>query len=131
MFKIFPGYDLVESYHNWKKAHRTDDKTVSRIIRLAVAILAALLIWCLPVENWIVGMTRKEPWRFSSLPFSCGSLRLFRRGQPLSWLLFFFCSQPLTAVWCSSRMLPLLLWVLRQATNHCFIASQTLSSCCL
>ena len=57
MFKIFPGYDLVESYHNWKKAHKTDSKTVSRAIRLCIAIVAALLVWCLPVENWIDGMT--------------------------------------------------------------------------
>ena len=57
MFKIFPGYDLVESYHNWKKAHKTDKKTVSRLIRLAIAIVAALVVWCLPVENWIDGMT--------------------------------------------------------------------------
>ena len=57
MFKIFPGYDLVEKYHNWKRAHKTDDKTVSRIIRLAIAVIAALVVWCLPVEDWIVGMT--------------------------------------------------------------------------
>ena len=57
MFKIFPGYHLVESYHNWKKAHRTDDKTVSRAIRLIIAIVAALVVWCMPVENWIDGMT--------------------------------------------------------------------------
>ena len=57
MFKIFTGYALVEKYHNWKKAHKTDDKTVSRLIRLAVAVIACLLVWCLPVENWIDGMT--------------------------------------------------------------------------
>ena len=57
MFKIFPGYDLVESYHKWKKAHRTDDKTVSRAIRLILAAVVALLVWSLPVENWIDGLT--------------------------------------------------------------------------
>ena len=57
MFKIFPGYSLVESYHNWKKAHRVEDKTVSRTIRLAIAAIAALAVWCLPVETWIEGMT--------------------------------------------------------------------------
>jgi len=57
MFKIFPGYALVEKYHNWKKAHRTEDKTVSRAIRLIIAVVAALVVWCLPVENWIDGMT--------------------------------------------------------------------------
>jgi sodium-dependent dicarboxylate transporter 2/3/5 len=58
MFKIFPGYDLVEAYHNWKKAHKTqDDKTVSRMIRLVIAVVAAVVVWCLPVETWIDGMT--------------------------------------------------------------------------
>ena len=57
MFKIFPGYSLVESYHKWKKAHRVEDKTVSRAIRLAIAIIVALAVWCLPVETWIPGMT--------------------------------------------------------------------------
>ena len=58
MFKIFPGYDLVEAYHNWKKAHKSqDDKTISRLIRLVIAIVAAVVVWCLPVETWIDGMT--------------------------------------------------------------------------
>ena len=57
MFKIFPGYDLVDAYHKWKKAHKTDDKTISRAIKLLIAIATALVIWCLPVETWIAGMT--------------------------------------------------------------------------
>ena len=57
MFKIFHGYHLVESYHEWKRSHRVDDKTVSRAIRLIIAIVAALVVWCMPVENWIDGMT--------------------------------------------------------------------------
>ena len=59
MFKIFPGYDLVESYHNWKKSHRTDKKTVSRAIRLVIAALTAIVVWVLPLESWMewYGMT--------------------------------------------------------------------------
>ncbi|MGN1220843.1 MAG: SLC13 family permease [Candidatus Cryptobacteroides sp.] len=58
MYKNFFGYHLVESYHEWKKAHRVDEKKlVSRTIRIVVAIVAALTIWCLPMENWIDGMT--------------------------------------------------------------------------
>ena len=57
MFKNFPGYQLVETYHNWKKSQKRDNKTVSRAIRLTIAIVAALVVWCLPVEEWIVGMT--------------------------------------------------------------------------
>ena len=57
MFKIFHGYGLVEAYHKWKKAHRVEDKTVSRTIRLSIAVIAALVVWCLPVEEMIPGMT--------------------------------------------------------------------------
>lgn len=58
MYKSFFGYHLVESYHEWKKAHRVDDKKfVKRTIKIIVAIIAALTIWCLPMENWIDGMT--------------------------------------------------------------------------
>ena len=82
MFKNFPGYQLVETYHNWKKSQKRDNKTVSRAIRLIIAIVAALVVWCLPVEDWVVGMTiiRREPSQSSSLPFSCGSLRRFLHG---------------------------------------------------
>ena len=57
MFKIFHGYNLVEVYHNWKRSHKTEGKDLSRAIRLIVAIVTALVVWCLPVENWIDGMT--------------------------------------------------------------------------
>ena len=57
MFKIFHGYNLVEVYHNWKKSHKTDGKDLSRAIRLIIAIVTALVVWCMPVENWIDGMT--------------------------------------------------------------------------
>ena len=30
---------------------------MSRAIRLVIAIVAALTVWCLPVETWITGMT--------------------------------------------------------------------------
>ena len=30
---------------------------MSRAIRLIIAVVAALVVWCLPVENWIDGMT--------------------------------------------------------------------------
>ena len=57
MFKIFHGYALVEAYHNWKKNFKTEKKDVSRLIRLAIAVIACLIVWCLPIENWIDGMT--------------------------------------------------------------------------
>ena len=57
MFKIFHGYALVEAYHNWKKSVRRDNKDLSRAIRLIIAIVAAIVVWCLPMESWIDGMT--------------------------------------------------------------------------
>ena len=57
MFKSFPGYHLVESYHEWKRNLKTQDKNLPRAIKLTVAIAIAVLICCLPMENWIAGLT--------------------------------------------------------------------------
>ncbi|MCQ2139337.1 MAG: SLC13 family permease [Bacteroidales bacterium] len=109
MFKNFPGYQLVESYHEWKKQHRTGDKTVSRAIKLVIAIVAALVVCCLPMENWIAGLTLIQKrtmaiflfailmWVFEAVPAwttsvmvvvlllfmtSDSSLIFFRNGNP-------------------------------------------------
>ncbi|MBQ1973954.1 MAG: SLC13/DASS family transporter [Paraprevotella sp.] len=51
MFKIFPGFDRVEAYHEMKKAKRlAENRTFSRILKLAVSIGAMLAIWVLPTE---------------------------------------------------------------------------------
>jgi len=47
MFKLFNGIHLVEAYHEWKKQKR-DEKIVSRMIKLAIAISVLILLWCLP-----------------------------------------------------------------------------------
>lgn len=109
MFKNFPGYQLVEHYHEWKKQHRTGDKTVSRAIKLVIAIVAALVVCCLPMENWIAGLTLIQKrtmaiflfailmWLFEAVPAwttsvmvvvlllfmtSDSSLIFFRNGNP-------------------------------------------------
>ena len=57
MFKIFNGIHLVESYHEWKKQRR-DDKLLSRIIKLFIAVAALILLWCLPPHVYgIDGLT--------------------------------------------------------------------------
>ena len=115
MFKIFPGYDLVESYHNWKKNHKVDSKTVSRAIRLLIAIGVALVVWCLPVENWIDGMTIPvwitgtwwrssitKTWRISSPGTMCSKCGAFPRKHPGATR-----KQPMkTAVTCSLAKRP-------------------------
>ena len=47
MFKIFNGIHLVEAYHEWKKQRR-DEKIMSRMIKLAIAVAVLILLWCLP-----------------------------------------------------------------------------------
>lgn len=45
MYKIFRGFHLVETYQELKKAKRlAEKKIVSRGIRLAVAIMASLVL---------------------------------------------------------------------------------------
>lgn len=51
MYKIFKGFQLVESYHASKKAKRlSENKVPSRIIKLTIAIVASLALWLLPPE---------------------------------------------------------------------------------
>ncbi len=48
-FTSFQGISLVENYHNWKKQKR-DDKIVSRLVKLAIAVAALITLWCLPSD---------------------------------------------------------------------------------
>lgn len=51
MYKIFPGFNLVEAYQELKKAKRlAENKTNSRIIKLVIAISISLVLWFLPSE---------------------------------------------------------------------------------
>lgn len=51
MFKNFLGFHLVEAYHEMKKAKRlAEDRRVSMCIKLAVAIITSLAIWCMPTD---------------------------------------------------------------------------------
>ncbi len=56
MFKSFHGFNLVKAYHDWKKAHKID-RTKSRLIKLLVASIISIVLWILPFENWVDGMT--------------------------------------------------------------------------
>ena len=62
MFKIFPGFNLVEEYQKKKKERRlSDDQTLSRTIKLLVAVGVSLLLWLLPTETFgIEGLTFVE-----------------------------------------------------------------------
>lgn len=59
MYKIFRGFNLVETYHELKKAKRmAEDKLPSRLVKLTIAILVALALWCIPTETFgIEGLT--------------------------------------------------------------------------
>lgn len=49
MFKSFKGFDLVETYHDLKKANRlADNKDTSRIIKIIFSVFVFLGIWFMP-----------------------------------------------------------------------------------
>lgn len=42
---------MVESYHEWKQAHRKNKNPLNmRVLKTAIAVLAAMLVWLLPPE---------------------------------------------------------------------------------
>lgn len=59
MYKIFKGFHLVEAYYEFKKAKRlTKNQTVARCIKLAIAMIVALVLWFLPIDSYgIEGLT--------------------------------------------------------------------------
>ena len=72
MYKIFRGFHLVETYQELKKAKRlAEKKIVSRGIRLAVAIMASLVFWFIPVETFgVMGLTIIEQRLISIFAFA-------------------------------------------------------------
>ncbi len=49
MFTIFHGYHLVEAYHNWKKAHRSNKNPWGlKLLKLFFAIAVPLFFWLAP-----------------------------------------------------------------------------------
>ena len=62
MFKIFPGFHLVEEYQRKRKERRlADDQMFSKAIKLIVAIGVSLVLWLLPTESFgIDGLTLVE-----------------------------------------------------------------------
>ena len=62
MFKIFPGFHLVEEYQKKRKERRlSDDNTLSNIIKILVAVGVSLLLWLLPTDSFgITGLTLVE-----------------------------------------------------------------------
>lgn len=52
MFKTFHGFHLLESYHEWKKAHRSDkNPLVVRAVKTSIAVIVMLLLWLLPASS--------------------------------------------------------------------------------
>ncbi|MDD6891690.1 MAG: SLC13 family permease [Bacteroidales bacterium] len=72
MFKLFHGFQLVESYHELKKARRlSENKLPGRIVKLSIAILTALVLWLLPIEAFgIAGLTVIEQRLISIFVFA-------------------------------------------------------------
>ena len=78
MYKIFHGFALVEAYQNLKKAKRlAENKSVSRFVKLAIAIVVSLVLWCLPIEIFgVEGLTVIEQTSNPQLSSSASFLRL-------------------------------------------------------
>ena len=62
MFKIFPGYNLVEEYQRKRKERRlADDQTLPKTIKILSAIGISLVLWLLPTDFFgIEGLTIVE-----------------------------------------------------------------------
>lgn len=62
MFKIFPGYNLVEEYQRKRKERRlADDQTLPKTIKILFAIGFSLALWLIPTESFgIAGLTVVE-----------------------------------------------------------------------
>ncbi|MBR5963474.1 MAG: SLC13/DASS family transporter [Bacteroidaceae bacterium] len=61
MFKNFVGYHLVEAYHQMKKEKRNPLKNHGVVIKLAICIVSALVVWNLPSESFgSIGLTVVE-----------------------------------------------------------------------
>ena len=53
MFKIFTGYHLVDSYHEWKREHRKSKNPLPlKAVKIGVAIAVTLLLWFLPASAY-------------------------------------------------------------------------------
>ena len=62
MFKIFPGFHLVEEYQKKRKERRlADDQTLSKTIKIIAAVGISLILWLLPTDSFgIEGLTYVE-----------------------------------------------------------------------
>ena len=99
MFKMFPGYQMVEAYHEWKKKNRNNEsKLVSKIIKLTVAIATLLVVWCLPNEVFgIEGFTLVEQrvaaiFVFAILMWILEAIPAWTTSMSVVVLLLFTCS---------------------------------------
>ena len=72
MYKIFKGFHLVEAYQELKKARRSaDSKTLSRLIKLVIALAAFFTLWLMPINAFGVdGLTVIEQRLISIFVFA-------------------------------------------------------------
>lgn len=72
MYKIFRGFHLVEAYQELKKAKRlAENRTVARVVKLAVAITVSLILWWIPIGTFgVEGLTVIEQRLISIFVFA-------------------------------------------------------------
>lgn len=97
MFKSFPGYHLVELYHNRKK-HAPQKSTHTKAYKILAVLLVSLVLWCMPSTAFgIPDLTLTEQRTIAIFVFA--SLMWLTEGIP-SWstsvlvivVLLFTCS---------------------------------------
>ena len=111
MFKNFLGYHLVETYQKLKKERRlSDDKDVSRSIKLIIAVAVGLILWNLPIESYgIEGLTVIEQrtiaiFAFATLMWVMEAIPAWTTSTIVVVLLLFTCSN--SSLWLFSSGIP-------------------------
>ena len=127
MYKIFKGFHLVEAYHEFKKAKRlTKNQTVARCIKLAIAMIVALVLWFLPIDSYgIEGLTIIEQrlisiFIFATLMWIFEAIPAWTTSVLIVVLLLLSVSD--SSLWLFTENIP---------TEESCTASQIQSSCCL
>lgn len=83
MFKSFLGYQLVEKYQNRKKDPKYTKSILSTALRIAIPVIASLLILLVPESSFgIEGLTIIEKRVIAVFVFAtqCGYLKAYLHG---------------------------------------------------
>ena len=111
MFKNFHGFQMVETYQRLKNERRLhQSRNTSRFIKLAIAIITALVLWCLPTGALgIEGLTHIEQrviavFVLATLMWVLEPIPAWTTSTIVVVLLLFTCSN--SSLWLFSQGIP-------------------------